>query len=321
MPLALALLALAQTSWKTYTLPPGFTVQLPNKPVAQKVPDQPAGSKYWLVNRPDGAFLVVYAPVEDANNPSATTDQLLAAAVLGYVEEDTLLSQRDVLHQGWPAIEFTSRDAEGIRSWSRVVIAKGRMYQVVTTTEQKSGAMAGDKRFLDSLRLPTSVGKGPLTTPGPQFRSYTLPENGVTVSMPGTPKADETPLPNNPLGLKMRRHAAVYGNRAFLAATVEVPEEMAEQATEERIPALLEKLNEEVASGFQAKVGKSRVYQLQGQTALSTDFSFGKGQMAGRVDSIFHKGRMVMFVTAVPTALRAAPEVASFFKSVSLGAK
>lgn len=307
----LALLVL-QGGWKPYTLG-GFVFQLPTPPVEQKAPGMPKGSRFWIsMHNGRNVIAVGIAPIPPGGvqNPDAALAGMIAADLRATAS--TLVAQSDAAFSGWPAVDFKCRTPEGLIILSRSVVVGDKLVQIGVTGQSEAAVKAPYDKALVHFSLPAGAANGPLTVPGPTFVRRKLMESPASTEMPGLPHEESAPVNDKPGAMVVHRQTSTYGNRIYLAAYGDVPEDKLPK--EEEIPNILQALNDDVIRGLKAKAMPSVDTKLDGAYAIRTVASLGANGVAIVVSSL-RDGRLYSLVAVVPTPWKDHPEPKRFFDS------
>lgn len=313
----LAVTVLAQTAWKPYTLPGGMQVELPSPP---KVAEEQTkalenGGRIWY-SMHQGTNAVVVAWIPLPKNDKTPADEVLANMVAGNLAgaDAQLTGQKDIVRQGWPGLEAELKLESGF-ALSQVFVTPEAMFQVGVFGPTMKAIEPPARKAFASIRLPKP--EGTMTKPGPRFESVSLGTSGVTLEMPGKPKEEKMPL-GKAGELGVNRFTVNYGNRSYIAAYVDVPDEQLNSLTPDNTERLLQEMNADVVRSLKGQDAKSSKGEISGASTLRTTFVIGGGQGRGRVETLLHGTRLLTFMTLVPTPLADAVEVRRFFSSVQL---
>lgn len=147
--------------WQTYTAPDNsFTVELPGKPLSEttQAPIEGGGTKpMTLVSvKPTTRTAYMCSYAEDENIGSKSPDEVLEAARDGSLSktQGTVISQKRLTVQGYPALEIQARARGNSLLDARIVVAGKRLYVImaVATGEQDREANA-IRRIFDSFKV------------------------------------------------------------------------------------------------------------------------------------------------------------------------
>lgn len=312
----IGLLAL-QGAWKTYPLGPGFRVDMPNPPQAisnggVKV-DAGAGS-WFSLHQERNSVVFGYEPLKKGETTSS--DEILRNSLYGVIDsfKGRLTAQRDLVLDGWPGVEFRVSNGDGMHAIGRTYVLKEGIVFLQMASLSATALNAPSTKFFASLKLPAAAGKGPVKVAGPEFKPYPLGTTGITVDFPKVPKAEDIDLPGTPKRT-MRRHSAEYMNRAFVAATMEIPQEMLETLDQEKLDQLVSAMHADLVRSLNGANAQNGPAKLGDRDTLRTTFDIGNGKGYARAETLVLGHRTVTLFVVVPAPLAKSPEIDTFFAS------
>ncbi|MEZ0327232.1 MAG: hypothetical protein ACAH95_15140 [Fimbriimonas sp.] len=315
---ALVPLVILAQGWKTHTIADGLSMTLPSPPITMdvKIEDNP-GANTWASIHPDGSSIIIgYFPIQPSQK-EMPRDELMAAFLSGHLEGDIeLVKQRDIALNGWPGLEYVTKE-EDTPVLSRLYVTGKSMYYVAVTSETEKGIAPIAQKIFASLKFPSSMAKGPELKPGPTFTPFSLSDS-VKIGFPKEPKKEKIPMPENELKLVMDRSSTSYGNRVFAAGVVQIPDDKMDEVASESLAPILGSVNEELVTSLKGKPLVTRSYKLGGVEVMSQTFLSGDKFLWGRVDTFLHGKRVYTVFTFLPAAAKAGPEVEEFFKSIQI---
>jgi len=310
---------LLQTAfWKPYTLAPGSTLDLPTPPKESKSQKKGPDARVWTAVHSERTVIVVaYEPV--AADSHESPDQVLANAIAGQVtgSHGTLLSQRDILFQGWPGVEIGAGVQGGMFARTRIYALSNAILELTVVGDTTGVVVPPADRLFGSLKLTSSIGSGPYKTPGPQFKRYGI-GNGASAEFPSSPQIEDVDLPPNPISRAMQRYAAPYGNRMFMVGKIEIPADQQKSMTPARTMEVLQQLNQAAMTSLGISDEKSKKIRIGTDAALSTTGTFEDGKQTASEIGFLRGSRLYLFLCWRPTALQDSPEVDRFLNSFQI---
>lgn len=322
MPLLPALLSFValQGAWKTYTLGPGFQVDMPTPPQANSSGGRDMGKDggVW-VSMHQARNTVVFGYEGIKPNEPTPPDIILRNAVMGATDgmRAKLTAQRDILLEGWPGVEFRVSNAEGLYGIGRTYIVPGGIAQLIVAGTSEKALDAPATKYFASLKLPAAIGKGALKIAGPEFKPHPIPRTSLKINFPKPPKEETSEFPGPPK-MTMYRHTADYMNRMFMVMTMELPEETMNTMDPEGLEAFFGQLHDstvEAAGGIKAQTAPGKLGERE---VRRTTFWPANGLGYCRLDSFIVGRRVFVLVAAVPAPLSKSPEIDAFFNSAQL---
>jgi hypothetical protein len=147
--------------WQTYTAPDNtFTVELPGKPSVEttQAPVEGGGTKpMTLVSvKPTNSTSYMCSYAEDKNIGDKSSDEVLEAARDGSLgkTQGTVISQKRLTVQGYPALEMQARARGSSLLDARIVVAEKRLYlMVAVTTVERDREPKVIQRMFDSFKV------------------------------------------------------------------------------------------------------------------------------------------------------------------------
>lgn len=156
-------LAVPDAKWQKHeSAKGGFKVDLPAPArkdmdkMAGGVPDPNAPMEGTILFRRLQEYVVVYRDLPPHERGGATDKALMDAAVDGMKssgEVDAVLSQKDIVVNGFPGREVEFSGREGGHYTARVIIADGRLYMLVAGGKLADRNEPNVRRFLDSFEI------------------------------------------------------------------------------------------------------------------------------------------------------------------------
>lgn len=156
-------LAVPDAKWQKHeSAKGGFKVDLPAPArkdmdkMAGGVPDPNAPMEGTILFRRLQEYVVVYRDLPPHERQATTDKALMDAAVDGMKssgEVDAVLSQKDIVVNGFPGREVEFSGKEGGHYTARVVIADGRLYMLVAGGKLADRNEPNVRRFLDSFEI------------------------------------------------------------------------------------------------------------------------------------------------------------------------
>ncbi|MFI5386309.1 MAG: hypothetical protein ACHQ50_09335 [Fimbriimonadales bacterium] len=324
--IALALWITLQTpidNWKTIVLPGGYSVDAPcelvevSKGLGEET--MPAGCRMWLGLDSGAAYTVLVGKMSPEETAKTAPDRVLSNVVFGMLEsrvKGEIRAQRDILFNGWPGIEVEVVGNPSLRAKTRTFVIRDTILQLAAIWKEPGFAPAGLSRFLDSMLIPKSAGRGPQQSAGPSFTICSLPEGKISVRLPSKPERTVHTFGSQDHPGTMIRFEADYGNRMYICAYFDLPDEaMADLADHERD--LLQTVNGNAIEAAKGKGQHDVTYDFEKHTVLSSTAKLAGGGLA-RVDSFVRDNRVYLLMVEAPEPLMQTDEVKLFFSSIKL---
>lgn len=314
---ALAGLVVLQGAWKTYPLGPGFSLDFPTPPQAVSNGGQKTepGAGTWLaIHQERNSVVFGYEPLRKGE--TAPADEILRNSLYGVIDsfKGRLTAQRDLVLNGWPGVEFRVSNGDGMHAVGRTYVLKEGIAFLQMASLSSKALDAPSTKFFASFKLPTQLEKGPLQKAGPEFKPYPLGSTGVTVAFPKSPKVEDVDLPGRPKRV-MHRHSAEYTNRAFVAATMDIPQEMLDTLDQEKLDQLVSAMHADLVRSLNGTNVQNGPAKLADRDVLRSTFDIGNGRGYARAETLVLGHRAVTFFVVVPAPLAKAPEIETFFAS------
>ena len=298
------------TTWHSFPIGAGFTAEFPGAPQRADPGDVPdmKDVELRLYGGVEGSFVALKAKLKQAGVQREVWE---AGNIDGAVggEFDRLLDQREFLIDGWPAFDITVRKDNSTSVASRCVKVDSVVVQILTTfggTRTKSV-----DRFLDSLTVPSTLGKGPLTTIGPVFKDYPVGDSGITARFPHAPELE---VSGDEKGkAHFTRYATFYVNRDFEVGYGTLPTAL---DLKEHPPAeVLEAFSSNLVSAMDGSILKKERGPAGGDESLWCELDLKHGKRA-RVGIVLHGHTIACAVASGPKLFADSPEFSDFVHSV-----
>ena len=296
-------------SLKNFDIGLGFKIDFPTEPktVSSK------GYDLWMSGDSDGVYIA--AAVSSGSDKNMTSDKVLASILIGMVNERnvTLTKQIDLIKDGWLGLEATGRFGIKQLLWLRCFHVAGKAVMLCITTINDSYPV-GARKFLDSLKFPESAGQGSLKSADVPFKRFDLAEAGISMLFPCEPRKSVVDTGSGSDKHTFTRYDTLYGNRAYMVASGNIPTKFIRDAEDGRISTALDALNEDFVKSFGLKVLRETTYKDAECTGLRTEV--GDDHVSGRLQIEYRNGRIIMMVAVVPKVLYPSEEVSKFFGSI-----
>jgi hypothetical protein len=152
----------AQAAWQEYANTKwGFTVQVPGTPKEQKqqIPTEsgPVDASFYSVESgADSGFMIVVGDLPNADKEPA--QDVLARVRDGAVSSANgkLVSDKAITVGAWPGREYVAEATDGTNKFhvvARIVLAKKRLYQVMSLAPKGKQKDADNRKYLDSFKV------------------------------------------------------------------------------------------------------------------------------------------------------------------------
>ncbi len=307
---SLAFLALSQTAWKPYTLG-GFGIQLPSPPVDASLPSVKDTRSWRSMHNKLNAIVFGISTI---NDPKAleNPDQILAASVAGTSASDPgeLVSEKDILVDGWPGVDYLIHSDTGIFYNVRSMIIGDKMVQILVTGFSEAAVKPPLTRATASFTL-GSTAKGPQTVAGPSFLRQTLGASGAVIDLPRPPKEESAPF-NDKVPMILHRFSSFYENRDYLVVYADIPD--AASAKEGDFDQLIQGANDSLVDTVHGTPTPSTDIVLDGSPGIRTIAKIGDAGLI-RIETTIYKDRLYSLVSVAPACCKDSAEIKRFFAS------
>jgi hypothetical protein len=253
----------------------------------------------------DGSTIVVSAETVDDRKPLES----LGVTILGVAQEyeGIVISQSDVLSNGWPGIEAAIR-SKGLPTYRvRAFRVNQWMFSVGVGSNDRTFA---EKTF-QSISFAPRFGAGGWKSIGPEWTRSTLKPYASTAEFPAAVTSLDNALPGfvGPL----RVFISDYGNRRYTATSATLRDEAI--ATEEDIKNGIRKVGLGAISSAKAKFVRRTESSLDGLASERVEATLLESNVTMLIDATVMGNQLIVLGVTVPTALKDSPEVAHFFSS------
>ena len=309
----------APPKWSLFALG-GYSIACPS------APQSPAGQKpadlfrQWTVVEGSSSFVFSLTRI---GQEAATTspEALLRQCVNGLVSSSkgTIITERDLLLDGWMGVEIRYRTETGAEVQLRAFDVKDQIVNMIVT--HPSGAVPPDGlvRYFDSIQMPSDVGKGALLQAGPKIAKFDLETSGFSVKVPPGVRS-EIVKGNDTGSVVMHRFASVYLNRLYMGFVVDPPPNAKLDLDNDTTGKAAQAINATIAGMLQQVPAKTGSRDTPLGKAWTMDFDAGHG-LSGHAETYVRNNHTYSILAVVPTSMSAVDEVKGFFDSVALPAK
>lgn len=308
-----------QRGWSLFALG-GFSIACPGTPQSPSGQKPSDGFREWTIAQGKGSYVFSLARVGPAV-ANAPAEPILRQCVNGLVSSSkgTIVAERDLLLDGWMGVEVRYRTDAGSDVQLRAYVVKDQILNLILAHPVGSAPPDGANRFFDSVQLPSDVGKGTFSEPGPKFAKFDLESSGFTVRVPlGVQsqiiKASETG------SVEMHNFVSVYLNRTYMGFVIDPPPNAKVDLDSDPTGKAAQAINKTIAGMLQQVPSKTDSRDTALGKAWMLDFDAGHG-LAGHIETYVRNNHTYSIVAVVPAAMMGAGEVKAFFDSVTLPEK
>ncbi|MEA2552770.1 MAG: hypothetical protein QOJ65_946 [Fimbriimonadaceae bacterium] len=297
------------TDLTLYTLPIGFSAQLPKKP--ERTKPVKGIQSFWSESEA-GVYVVTDTSVRElSKSDPPAPDQQLAQYLSGSIassEGGRITEYHEILLNGWPGIEMKLDNPKvGATMWSRCYAIEDHVVEIATIYDTEKGPTEKASDVLDSLKQTGDCRCGPQSAAGLSFTNLEPEDAKIRIQFPGEPKEASTgnsSLHTYRFSRDMRVFSFTYGEVG------EGAQDLSSSEAEEARDAVLDA----VLTGMGVKPDSKATEQRDGNDWLTAHFHI-ENVAQGRIDILYLKGSLYTLIALAPEPWLDDPDFKRFFDS------